>query len=186
MRSEAAFENSTGSDKVSAYHAAAHDAWHGDKADGPLRLMVTSGSMRPVLRENDIVVAQPVDPHALQPGEVIVVQREGEWITHRLVTIDGHGWHTQGDAARHADDPAGEKEIVGRVIAIERGDQTIDLRQPRRRVIDRRINRVQRLRLRLFAGLRKAGAARSGGITHALATLIDWPFQFAVRVLLRL
>jgi enterochelin esterase-like enzyme len=120
----------------------------------------------------------------LQPGIVMVVQHGGEWITHRLVAVDGQSWYTHGDNTRYADEAVSAAEIVGRVIAIERGDHTIDLQQPRWRVIDRRINRVQRLQLRMFAALRKQ-AAQSSRSTRAFAALINWPFQLAVRLLLR-
>ena len=109
-----------------------------------LRLTVTSDSMRPLLRAGDGVVVQPLDPHALRPGEVIVAQHGSEWITHRLVVVDERGWHMQGDNARYGDEPASAAEIVGRVIAIERGARTIDLQQARWHAIGRRINRVQR------------------------------------------
>lgn len=163
------------------YQALAREVWHSGETGVPLRLTVTSDSMQPLLRPGDIVVVQPADPHALQPGEVIVVQRGGEWITHRLVAFDEHGWQTHGDNTRYADRAASAGEIVGRVIAIERGDQTIDLQQPRRRAIDRRINRVQRIQLWVFAFLRKLSGTRSSG----LAAVINWPFQLLVRALLR-
>jgi signal peptidase I len=148
--------------------------------------MVTSDSMRPLLRAGDGVVVQAIDPRALQPGDVIVVQRGGDWITHRLVAVDERGWHTHGDNTRYGDDVANAAEIVGRVIAIERNGKTIDLLQPRWRTIDRRINRVQRAQLRVLAAARASGGMRSRGIIkHGLAALINWPFQCLVRVLTR-
>lgn len=167
------------------YQAAAREAWHAAGATGPLRLKVTSESMRPLLRVGDVVVVQPIDPRTLQPGEVVVVRRGGEWITHRLVTVDEHGWHTHGDNTRYVDETAREDQLVGRVIAIERADQTIDLQQPRWRAIDRRINRVQRVQLRMFATARTMSSAPSTRLTRGLTALINWPFQALVRVLLR-
>jgi hypothetical protein len=174
-----------GEQDTQAYQAAAREAWRTAEAAGSLRLAVTSDSMRPLLQTGDEVVVQPVDPEVLQPGDVIVVERGGEWITHRLVAVDERGWHTHGDNTRYADEAAGVAEIVGRVSMIERGNQTIDLRKPRWRAIDRRINRVQRLQLRTFTALRKLGGTQSNRLTHALAALIHWPFQCLVRVLLR-
>ena len=184
MKSEAA-SNNTDRPGAEVYQAAAREAWRTAEGSGSLRLTVTSDSMRPLLRAGDVVVVQPIEPRALQPGAVIVVQRGGEWITHRLVAIDEHGWHTHGDNTRYADEAASADEIVGRVIAIERGDQTIDLQPAHWRAIDQRINRVQRLQLQLFSALRKQGGTRSNSITRALAALINWPFQLAVRLLLR-
>lgn len=168
------------------YQLAAREAWHSAETVGPLRLTVTSDSMRPLLRMGDVVVVQPVDPQAIQPGEVLVVQRDGEWITHRLVGVDENGWHTHGDNTSYADEAVSADQIVGRVSTIERGNQTIDLQQPRWRAIDRRINRVQRIQLRVLAAARKIGGTRSGGVKRGVAVLINWPFQAALRVLLRL
>jgi hypothetical protein len=185
MRNGAASDNAARHD-TDIYQAAAREAWHSAGVSGLLRLTVASNSMRPVLQAGDGVVVEPIDPYALQPGDVIVVQRGGEWITHRLVAFDEHGWHTHGDNTCYGDEAASAAQIVGRVIAIERNDQTIDLRQPRWRAIDRRINRVQRVQLRVLAAARASGGTRSHGIQHRLAALINWPFHLLVRILVRL
>jgi signal peptidase I len=184
MKREAASDNTVGHD-TKVYQAAARDAWRTDGATGWLRLTVTSDSMRPLLRAGDSVVVRPIDPYALRPGEVIVAQRGGEWITHRLVVVDERGWHMHGDNTRYGDEVASASEIVGRVIAIERGAQTIDLQQARWHVIGRRINRVQRVQLQLLTAVRGPGGMRSNGVKRALAALINWPCQVMVRVLIR-
>ena len=184
MKSEAMSDPAATRD-TEVYLAAAREAWHAEDAAGVLRLRVTSDSMRPLLRTGDEAIVQRVDPHTLQPGDVLVVQRGNEWITHRLVTIDDRGWHTHGDNTRYADEPASAAQIVGRVIAIEHGTQTIDLQQPHWRTIDRRINQVQRLQLRVLVVGRRFGGTRSGRIARSLAALINWPFQLAVRWLVR-
>jgi len=184
MNSEGASDQ-TASRQAEAYQAAAREAWRATEAGGVLRLTVTSDSMRPLLRAGDAVVVEPIEPHALQPGAVIVVQRGGEWITHRLVAIDEYGWHTHGDHTRYVDEAARADEIVGRVITIERGAQTIDLRQPRWAAIERRINRVQRLQVGICDAARRRTGAQSSWWTRALGRLINWPFQFAVYWLAR-
>ena len=184
MRCEVASDNAAGHD-AEIYQAAAREVWRAAGETGPVRLTVTGDSMRPLLRVGDGVVVQPIDPHALQPGEVIVVQRGGDWITHRLVAVDKHGWHTHGDNTRYGDEAASTSQIMGRVIAIERNGETIDLLQPRWRAIDRRINRVQLVQLRVLAAARASGGTRSHGIPQRLAALINWPFQLLVRKLVR-
>ncbi len=183
MKSEARSAQ-TATPDTEVYLAAAREVWHAGDA-GALRLRVSSDSMRPLLRIGDEVVVQRVDPHTLQPGDVLVVQRRGDWITHRLVAVDDHGWHTHGDNTRYADEPASAAEIIGRVIAIERETQTIDLQQPHWRTVDRRINRVQRFQLRVLAMGRRFAGTRSGRIPRSLAVLINLPFQLAVRWFVR-
>ena len=184
MKREAASEDSAGPD-TRVYQAAARAAWRTDGATGRLRLTVTGDSMRPLLRAGDGVVVEPIDPYALQPGEVIVAQRGEEWITHRLVAVDERGWHMHGDNTRYGDEAASASEIVGRVIAIERGAQTIDLQQARWHVIGRRINRVQRVQWQMLTAMPGPGGMRSNGIKRALAALLNWPFRIVVRVLIR-
>ena len=142
--------------------------------------------MRPLLRAGDVAVVQLAEPQTLQPGDVIVVQHSGEWITHRLVAVDERGFHTHGDNTRFADEAVSADQLVGRVIAVERTAEIIDLQQPRWRVIDRRINRVQRFQLRALAAARTLSGTRSTGLTRGLAALINEPFQLLIRVLLRL
>ena len=175
------------SDKAAeVYQAAAREVWHADQGAGLLRLEVSGDSMRPLLRPGDVVVVQPADPSALQAGEVVVAQQSGEWITHRLVTVDQRGFLTHGDNTRFADEAVSADQLVGRVIAIERADEIIDLQQPRWRVIDRRINRVQRLQLRALAAARTLSGRRLTDPARGLAVLVNWPFQLLVRMLLRL
>ena len=175
------------SDKAAeVYQAAAREVVHADQRSGLLRLKVTSDSMRPLLRAGDVVVVQPADPAALQAGEVVVAQHNGEWITHRLVTADQRGFIMHGDNTRFADEAVSASQLVGRVIAIERADEIIDLQQPRWRVIDRRINRVQRLQLWVLAAARRLSRRRSTDPVRGLAALVNWPFQLLVRMLLRL
>jgi hypothetical protein len=90
-----------------------------------------------------------------------------------------------GDNTSYTDEAASADQIVGRVCAIERGDQTIDLQQPHWQAIDRRINRVQRLQLRVLAAARTVGGSRSGRAKRGLAALINWPFHVAIRALMR-
>ncbi len=184
MRRDAVHDDSA-RQTAETYRAAAHDVWRAAGANGALRLTVISDSMRPLLQAGDVAVVQPGDPKALRPGDVIVVQRSGEWITHRLVVVDKLGWHTQGDNTRYLDAAVSADQIVGRVIAIERGSQTIDLQQPHWRAIDRQINRVQRAQWHMSALAHRISGSRSGGLRHSLAAVINWPFQAIVRMLIR-
>ena len=118
MNREAAPDNSA-RQAAENYQAAAREAWRMAGANGSLRLTVISDSMRPLLQTGDVAVVHSVDPGVLQPGDVVVIQRDGEWITHRLVAVDGHGWHTHGDNTRYLDETASADQVVGRVIAIE-------------------------------------------------------------------
>jgi signal peptidase I len=184
MKNEAVPEN-IARQTTEAYQIAAREAWRSAGADGLLRLTVISESMRPLLQPGDVAVVRTVDPKGLQPGDVIVVQRGEEWITHRLVAVDRQGWHTHGDNTRSLDATARADQIVGRVIAIERDGQMIDLQQPYWRAIDRQINRVQRAQLSVLVLARSIGGTLPSRIARGLAAVMSWPFQVVVRRLIR-
>ena len=82
---------------------------------------VRSASMAPALGVGDLVVAQHVDPGAIQPGDVITVAaRNGATVTHRVVAVtsraDGPAFATRGDANASPDPVATPAALVqGRV-----------------------------------------------------------------------
>jgi signal peptidase len=64
---------------------------------------VRSASMTPAIQVGDLVLAQQVDPVAIQPGDVITaIARPGFTVTHRVVAVaanaDGPVFTTRGDA----------------------------------------------------------------------------------------
>jgi signal peptidase I len=93
----------------------------------PLRLKVTGESMAPWLRRGDFALAQPVEMSRLRRGDLVVVQREDGFLTHRLVGRNGTGWITKGDRCWAPDPVAPDGAIVGRVIGVQRGGKPIDL-----------------------------------------------------------
>ena len=156
-------------------------------ATEPLCLTVISDSMRPLLRVGDVVVVEPQAPQALQVGQVIVVQRGDEWITHRLQAIDVAGWHTHGDNTRTQDAAAGIAEIVGLVVAVKRGTQTIDMRAAHWLNAGPRIVRIQRLQLGLLDQARRLRPSWLGPRPRRLiAAGLSWPFIVLTRFMIRL
>jgi signal peptidase I len=85
------------------------------------RLRIDGVSMRPILRQGDIVVVRSCPIEELRLGDVLVIQRENDLVTHRLVAVKPDGWYTKGDASSALDSPAAEEAILGRVEAVERG-----------------------------------------------------------------
>lgn len=150
-----------------------------------LRLTVIGDSMRPLLRAGDVVVVQPQEPYTLQVGQVLVVQRGGEWITHRLQAVDAAGWYTQGDNTRTRDVMVNAEEIIGWVIAVERGSQTLDLRSAKWSEAGRRIVNTQRAQLWLLDQARHFKPrwlnARLGGM---IAAGLSWPFTGLTRLVI--
>jgi signal peptidase I len=95
-----------------------------DPAGRSLRLRVISQSMSPFLKIGDTILVVPVAslplPSKLRRGDVIVVWRSGDLVTHRLVAQRQDGWFTKGDRNRYMDAPVSHQSILGKVIAIDR------------------------------------------------------------------
>lgn len=93
------------------------------------RLSVTGTSMLPLLRPGDAVWLLAIDPALLRPGDLVLIRQQGVWLTHRLIAAGAAIWQTKGDNNRLADPPVAAQEIEGRIVALERGGRSIDLRR---------------------------------------------------------
>lgn len=91
------------------------------------RLIVNGASMLPLLRSGDAVWVERVQHARLRCGDVIVLWRDGAFLTHRLARIDQDRVYTKGDHRRTFDPPSGLHDIVGRVTAIERDGRRTDV-----------------------------------------------------------
>ena len=85
-----------------------------------IRLQVTSGSMRPILQQGDIVVVQSIPATACTPGEIVVSQDADGLLTHRLLASQNGKLYTKGDATIWRDPPRAIDSLIGRVIMVER------------------------------------------------------------------
>ncbi len=96
-----------------------------------IRLRVISDSMAPLLKIGDTVIVVPISPAALRRGDVIVVWRNEEFITHRLVTWRHGLWFTKGDRFHYLDPPIKKEAVLGKVIAVQSGNVFLNFRKPR-------------------------------------------------------
>ena len=101
-----------------------------------LRLSARGRSMWPAIRSGDILLVSKAEKFGV--GEILIYLREDTYFAHRLI-----GFHSQsgkstqlilhGDAHRKKDRPVDERDVVGRVVALVRGDKRIDMESwPRR------------------------------------------------------
>ena len=96
------------------------------RAFGEVRLEVQGASMLPCLWPGDIVTVRREGLAGLGPGQIAEVFRHGRLVCHRIVRRMGDRLVTRGDCAAGEDAPAGEKEIVGRVVAISRRGRPVN------------------------------------------------------------
>ena len=160
---------------VAAYQRAAQAALVSANPIEPLRLTVISDSMWPLLRTGDTILVQPCEPAAIRVDEVVVVRRGAELITHRLLAIDDEHWITCGDNAILVDAAVPSAACLGRVIAIEAGDQPIDFVQARWAQLNHRLGQIGRVHRRINRAL--GVTAASSRLMIRLAWLIALPFR---------
>lgn len=102
---------------------------------------VTGTSMRPLIQPGDLVLVKH-GALGIRPGDVIVYRREDRMTVHRVVGLGDNPPEmviTRGDTAGQVDPPVDAAAIVGRVVAIKRGDRLCRLDAPGRRMLNRMI-----------------------------------------------
>ncbi len=93
-----------------------------------VRMTVVSRSMLPLIRSGDGVwVAYGTLDHMTR-GEVVTFQHGSNLYTHRLVSDGSTGGLTSGDNSLTHDPPLARADLLGRVVVVERGHTTVDLR----------------------------------------------------------
>lgn len=100
-------------------------------------------SMLPLLRDGDQVL---VSHHLgnLQRGDIVVFHRAGELLAHRVLRVlvdDGRkALITKGDHVFEPDPTIAQEELIGRVLAIRRGDRKMNIDTPAWRASGRLIS----------------------------------------------
>ena len=113
------------------------------KSGRRVRFRATGGSMRPAIREGDILVVAPARPDELAPGD-IVLSRVGRKLTaHRLVAIERPRspggeplpcrFLLREDASAVDDLPLPAERVIGRVVEVERAPRFLGCRMLRLR-----------------------------------------------------
>lgn len=87
-----------------------------DLPEAPLR--VERRSMEPTLRPGDLLNLEKVTPSQLRIGDIVVYERQGVLVVHRLLAV-GYNWLlSKGDALKAADAPVPVHALRGRVVGI--------------------------------------------------------------------
>jgi hypothetical protein len=91
------------------------------RTSGKLRLQVYGGSMLPFVWPGDILSIHRAAHADLQRGELVLFTREDGFVVHRVVAKSGDSLITRGDSLDSNDPPVSPNQVLGRVVAIERG-----------------------------------------------------------------
>jgi len=117
----------------------------------PARFWVTSNSMHPLLLIGDAVVVETVLHSNIRTGDVLVLQRDLDYLTHRFIGKSGKKWFTKGDNNVLPDPPFSLKEIIGKVIYIQRSERIIDLQTRKWLVINSLVAKLSFLEWKAFS-----------------------------------
>ena len=76
---------------------------------------VKSGSMEPKIKIGDYIIVKSSSSYKL--GDIVTYRnKDDEYITHRIISIDDNTIITQGDANNTYDEPIKKEQIIGKVI----------------------------------------------------------------------
>ncbi len=108
-----------------------------------VRVPVTGSSMAPSIRSGDIVVVAPVTAGLPAPGEVALYATGRRIIAHRLVAFDACRFILKGDAVPVADLPVEIERLLGKVIRVERAQESGMIGRARRIANVARVNSLR-------------------------------------------
>jgi signal peptidase I len=101
------------------------------KSYGKLRILARGSSMVPTIFPGDILLVERDPVGRLRPGHIVLASRGGRFYAHRVVKLTALGGPprviTRGDALRENDPPFLDEEVLGRVTALVRGQEQIEL-----------------------------------------------------------
>ena len=95
-----------------------------------VRFKAPGKSMQPAVLDGDVLIVEPVDAAVIKIGDIILYQAEAHLIAHRVKSIEKnenfYAFLLCGDASFSYDEPVYADQILGKAIAIERDERTIN------------------------------------------------------------
>ena len=93
--------------------------------------------MQPTIEDGELITVAPVGPGSVKRGDILLYQNERGVFAHRMVglvkgtvTIDGGDsppYLLRGDASVSCDAPVQLEQVIGRVVAVQRGGRNLAL-----------------------------------------------------------
>ncbi|MDF1497767.1 MAG: signal peptidase I [Patescibacteria group bacterium] len=77
---------------------------------------ITSGSMWPELKKNDLVLIKYAEKKSLAKGDIVVFKNERGFTIHRIVELNEDTITTKGDANNVSDSPVEYEKIIGKTV----------------------------------------------------------------------
>jgi len=88
--------------------------------------------MTPTIDDGEILIVAPAAAHQVDVADVVFCQTRSRPVAHRVLSIGGGAAGAPqltlcGDAALELDRPVTTEQVLGRVIAVERAGQRVDV-----------------------------------------------------------
>ena len=103
---------------------------------GKVRLCAFGTSMVPSILPGDLLAIQKAGLQEIALGEVVLFSQKGRLFIHRVVdrqvsstadSLEEPCLITRGDRLAHNDPPVTSRELLGRVVSVERGNRRVEL-----------------------------------------------------------
>lgn len=136
-----------------------------------LRFQARGGSMVPFIKDGDVVEVQPVEAATIRRGDVVLCRDgSGRVLVHRVVGVNREAGRAalviQGDALARPDGRIPPGDVLGQVVAVERGGKRFELNGGRWRMAGQLWTRLWPLSLwgyRAVAALRRRVRGQAAG-----------------------
>lgn len=96
-----------------------------------VKIVASGYSMFPFMRNGDIQTIGPVPIEEIQIGDVVVFEHANKWISHRVISIQNNNTAItlilRGDTCIRLDPFVTKANYIGKTLAYERGENTINL-----------------------------------------------------------
>jgi signal peptidase I len=80
---------------------------------------ITSGSMWPALKQNDLILVKGITGAEAEIGQIIIFKNPKGFTIHRLIRKEKGKLITKGDANNVEDQAIEEEDVIGRVVYIK-------------------------------------------------------------------
>ena len=97
-----------------------------------VRFRAPGWSMHPSIRDGEAITVIPISPVEVRRGDIVFYRCNGNVFAHRVVSIekqqeDALRFTLRGDALGSPDESVASHQILGKVVAVERGGHSVDL-----------------------------------------------------------
>jgi len=114
--------------QMSSHHDVIADILETDLSYGDVvQLNVVSNSMQPLMSIGDQVIAEITPSDEIEQGDIVVIRRNHDYLTHRIINQKHNTWVTKGDNNVLPDPKISQDKLIGRVTIIKKGNRSINL-----------------------------------------------------------